>query len=489
MWVFTAVNKTIQNGYAFPTDGNFTGGFQFHESKWQVLIITMPYRCLRGMLTILQTAYMVKLSFVLLSILLIAWAAKEITGTYKASIWSLALFAVYPTAELMQQIPMWVGDFFTSILLLAAVLLLYLAKKSYRQKWKSLIYAMLSIVFLITAYSIWNGGIYAVAAYSLVLVYLLVSSWLRDIKKALILSLVATGIAYLVCAVSPYSVFLFRGLPIYPNILPLLSQQLFSNWNNFTFFTIPGSIGITIFGAMISSILVILALSDFLHGKGDELLGILLLLIAIGLPMALTDLRFNSLIIMEIAIVSGISISRIESRMSMLMFFLLIVVCGIIIITEAGAQAPIFSSTPAFHSAMAWANGNTPPDSLFLTDVNDGISVEYWSNRSVYSTYWYGSANDWHGFSDWLFSPECNSGYLLSTKADYLIINRFWLPINATTGWEYIEMQYNLTIKPSNSTLLELENATMASCGNATLELAYRNGLTSIYRIEYQDSV
>jgi hypothetical protein len=50
-------------------------------------------------------------------------------------------------------------------------------------------------------------------------------------------------------------------------------------------------------------------------------------------------------------------------------------------------------------------------------------------------------------------------------------------------------MQYNLTIKPSNSTLLELENATMASCGNATLELAYRNGLTSIYRIEYQDSV
>jgi len=488
MVAFAAMNITVQNNYVLPHYvTNLTSSppyqFRFTEAPFQVYVVTVPYYFLHSVLPILETAYLVKAAFVAVSVLVIILFCKRITGGYKAAVFATALFAIYPTANAIQSLAEWTGDFFLPILLTASILLLIYAKDNYRDRKKLIMFGALSIILLAGSYLSWRGGAFAIVSYAVVLFFLGVNAMLKDARKTFAVTLVAGAAVYLLFV---HTIIQQSGSFVPQVILVVLTQQnydvILKSSLILTILRHANIVGIAI-GFALSGMLVFLSAFRFIKQKNGEIIGILLLLIVLAVPLALQVQRFVSLMVIEVAIVSGIALSQIKSKKVMAAFCVLIIAYGLISVSEMLATPSILYASPDYHAAMLWVSHNTPANSLFLTDYLDAEAVQYWGNRSVYGTSWW-NPSAITSFSDFLYTSPCNGSYLTATDANYIIINRFWCDTVVNVSLcEDVSAQYNLTAARSDNTIGELELTNPVACGSKELSLVYENNATRIFNI------
>ena len=488
MVAFAAMNFTVQNNYILPQNiTNLTSSppyqFRFTEAPFLVYAVTVPYHYLHPLLTILEIAYLIKSLFIILSILIIIFFCKRITGGYKAGMLAVGLFAVFPTANFIQGFLEWNGDFFLPILLLASIICLILARESWeRTNWhlsSTALFSCLSIILLIGATISWRGGEFALVSYAAVLLFIILNSILKNTRKAF-------GIVFTIGVVA-WFFFARTDIQNTGSILIVLTQQMYSNLNVSILanaYKDIATIVIALIGFTIAGALVFLGAIEFFKKKNIELFGIILLLMVIAIPVALQDSRFASLMVIEVAIIGGIMLSLINSKRLLLGFCILIALCGVTTVMQIITTQALFYSSPSYHSAMQWIESNTPANSLFITDYLDSAAIQYWGNRSVYGTSWWN--DNISSFPDFLYTTPCNATYLIKSMANYMVINKFWCTSNAssTTPCETLLVQYNLNTSPTSTTFDQLEYGNVTACGSLQLNLTYQNNQTRIYRIE-----
>jgi hypothetical protein len=286
----------------------------FLESPLQVYSILVPYQLMGGALALIQTMYLIKALFVVLSVMLVYLFTERVTRDYKASLCAVGILAVIPTATLVQAFDELAGDFFTPILLMVALWFLLDAWQK-----KGTVHLITSLAFLGLSVIFWNGGAYALFSYAIAAI-LLTQYQKLGIKKAITLAVAATFILFpIYYIIAPYLNTL--GAPftavelsnitapnaqanIYLlNFYVLISQQLlFFVW---PFIAVPVCIGVLIFGLPAASSYLFLNESAAFNMKERETYLIMAVAIITVIPFVLVNSRFTSLLILPFSVLAG----------------------------------------------------------------------------------------------------------------------------------------------------------------------------------------
>ena len=476
----------------------------FDESYIQVYLVTVPYSVLRGLLSIQQTMYVVKAALVLLSALIVYFFSKEIGGN-RAGYLALLLFAVSPLAIYTQSLGVWTGDVISPIFLSGAILFMLYANKKFGSK-SMYSYAAASIFFLVVAYASWNGGVYAVITYLFALFLIALRKLINSTAQVLLFGVVALSIAFLIYIPSPYNIGVFSGGNYVGGIFQTIIQ--FASNNNFSLYGTgdvrnPSDLGasqlynlLLPIGFLTSTFLIAIAAYSFLRknkAASEEYSFISAIVIyLIATVIALSDRRFDSLAILPIAMLSGVGLNLLIDNVkadtrryqyTKFIFSILIILVLIgSIIQIIKAQYPT-DLTYDYTSAMQWIRQSTPSNATFLTNIFDEAPIIYYGNRSSAIDGWNGGlwgrfpSNRIARFDNFLFAPQCNSTYLNSTGANYLVVDKFWL------YYGFIQAR---NTNGTNMQQLIQNNNFHTTCGGLNLLLVYESGqnLTRIYSIQ-----
>ncbi len=476
----------------------------FDESWLQVYFITIPYSILRGFLSIEQAMHAVKAAFVLFSALIVYLLGKELGGQ-KAGYLSMLFFAISPLAIYTQSLGLWTGDAITPIFLAASILFLLYAKAS-RSARKLILWGLLSVMSLTMAYLSWNGGIYAVVAYLFVVLLFLLGRFTSSHSKTFFAGIALLGLSFLAYILSPYNMGIFSGGNYAGGILHTIAQ-FFSN-NNFSLYGTgdvrnpidfnpnPAYDILLPIGFLTSTFLIAVCANSFLRqkekGQAQSAFIAVAFIYLISAVIALSDRRFDSLAIIPIAVLSGSGLHVLLKahdskpkayRYTKLAFSILMVLVLLgSVVQIIVAQYPV-DLTGDYISSMKWLSINTPKNSTFLTNIFDEAPIIYYGDRQSAIDGWNGGlwgrfpSNSIREFNNFLFSSQCNSTYLNSTGANYLIVDKFWL---------YRGFISNKSANGTNMKHLILDNNFHINCGGLNLLLIYESGynLTRIYSIQ-----
>lgn len=476
----------------------------FDESYIQVYLVTVPYSVLRGFLSVQQTMYVVKAALVLLSSLIVYFFSKEIGGT-RAGYLALLLFAVSPLAIYTQSLGVWTGDVISPIFLSGAILFMLYANKEISSK-SMYLHAAASIFFLVVAYASWNGGVYAVITYIFTFLLIAFKKLINSTALVLLFGVVALSIAFLIYIPSPYNMGVFSGGNYAGGILQTIIQ--FASNNNFSLYGTgdvrnPSDLGanplynlLLPIGFLTSTFLIALAVYSFLRknkaGSEDFSFISAIAIYLIAAVIALSDRRFDSLAILPIAILSGSGLSILIDNVKanphhhqyikfiFLVLIILVLIGSIVQIIEAQYPTDL---TFDYTSTMQWIRQNTPSNATFLTNIFDEAPIIYYGNRSSAIDGWNGGlwgripSNRVARFDNFLFAHQCNSTYLNSTGANYLIVDKFWL---------FYGFILARNTNGTNMQQLIQNNNFYTACSGLNLFLVYESGqnLTRIYLIQ-----
>lgn len=293
----------------------------FGEKPLLFWISVGPIMVLKPILGFNGTIFFIHGLFLLLSLALVYFFTMKITENTKYSIYAVLLFAIMPTAVLTQGFSNYIGDFYMPIIALFSLFMLILAVENYPQKVKVLIYGIVSITFLIIAYLLWNGGAYAIVTVLGGLVAYLLSSKIGT-RKTIILFLIATPILYLLYLHSPLYVGpdlsnVYATYPSNLNVAVLNAIIFFSQQTGVylekTVVSI-NALSLMIIAILSSSLLYLIpTLKTFGKKKASPWLSAIITTFILSAPLALLDSRFESLIILPIAIIAGTGTMEIPS--------------------------------------------------------------------------------------------------------------------------------------------------------------------------------
>lgn len=308
----------------------------FGERLGSFYITTIPYLLTGSLLGLDGTIFLVHALLVILACLITYSLASRLTNDKRSGIIAVALLAVMPTAIESQSFANYVGDFFVSILGMASLwfLLTYL-------KNKRISFLALGCVIAYCASQMWNGGDIIFASLFAALGVI----WLSDradsryvLSSALVLSLLGYYLIYphLSLYVGPSLSNVNVHLESHAfalNILTLASQQ------NLLFGIRAYSFGIILAGIALYLFPLLLLVKKPTVDK--EMLGVCALLL-IALPVALTDARFESFVVLPMAILAGAGIKRIKMPHKLPIYTLLLVLMALLGILEVWSVVTYF---------------------------------------------------------------------------------------------------------------------------------------------------
>ena len=327
----------------------------FGESPYMLYLAIVPFKFTRNILTLQQTMILVKSLFLIAAALITYIFARRLAGP-KAAVLALSSYILISLISPVQYLSTWYGDLFTSVFLMASLLIMADKNLSLKQ-------LVLALFLLIFAYITWNGGIFAIVVF----------------------------LAFLIASL----------------IFPYLGIKT----NNYT-------IALTL--TLIASISVALIVSP----------------------------RFLSLGFIPFAVLLGIFLKSITRNKWITTLTMAIFFFAWLYLAELAIFAPFPAiNMPQSQQALTWLSSHTPPNATFLTNENDALSAEYYSNRTSYSDWWGPNANanlnSWYAFAN---ASVCNSTYLRAISPDYLLIGA-WYKVPWLHGNQSAQCQgMNLTI-------------------------------------------
>lgn len=473
----------------------------FSESWLQVYLVTIPYSVLRGFLGVAQTMYVVKAALVVFSSIIVYFFGKELGGK-NAGYFALLLFAVSPLAIYAQGLGVWSGDVIAPVFLSASILFMLYANANLGKK-VFYLWAALSASFVILAYMSWDGGAYAIVTYMFALLLIGLQALIHDRPKVLLIGAVFIAIAFLLYIPSPYNIGVFSG-GNYAGGISQTALQLFSNSDLSQYgsgaVTNPPDVSSAFAaffpaGFFTSTVLILASLYFFLRkekaiSNARAFIAVTVMYL-IATVIALSYRRFDSLDIIPIAILSGAGLNGILNktkpnpkafsfvRLVFAIFILIVLLGSVLQVLKAGYPTDL---TNDYLSSMQWIAQYTPANATFLTNIFDEAPIIYYGNRQSALDGWNGglwgriSANEINNFDNFLFAPKCNSTYINDTRANYLVVDKFWL--------------YPGYIKQGNVNGTNMKTLVDGNfeipCGDLTLSLVYNSGynITKIYKIE-----
>ena len=293
----------------------------FKEKALLAYVAIWPYWLLRPLgFTLFDTLYLLLGLFVAGSMAVVFIFGKRIGGA-RASMLGVLLFAVMPTAVQTQLLSVYTGDFFIGILLMMALLLLVVAVDSHKQQRKALIFGLLSILPLIVAAFLWNGGLYVVATYGFVAALLVLRKFTNSLRW-----LVFYACILLVCIFV-----LYRYSPVYVwtdisniNVPPHSDFATVIEFNALTALTqqdMAVNMQVMYIALLLGFALCVLPALWFIcmyKGSPDNATVALVGGLLCGLPLALLNARWESLIIMPLAALAGAGLSKVHTKNPMI---------------------------------------------------------------------------------------------------------------------------------------------------------------------------
>ena len=419
-------------------------------------------------ISLMQSMQILPILFGLLGIILAYLFTEQLTGNKKTALWAAFFFAVIPAAVFKTSAGEWRGESFVPILLASALALLAIRKPSLYGG-KPWLRIGGSILLIAIAYYTWNGGVYAVAAYLLILGMLLTDTLLKHPNKIALISIGGMVLAALGALM----------------ILPALSGTNFgsslSEVQPPTFFTIAANIGFLI-------LLVPLGIWYLFkeYDLREEKVAYYAVwgMIAVSIPLMLYETRTIVAIAMPACIFGAIGIQYLlEKRHTSKYLLALIAVFSMassVYAFSVGSQPA--GINPQELAALAWLRNNTAQNATVLTFWQDGSLVEGLANRTSYSDSVVG-LDKGAGFERFLFENQGNLSYIAAIKPQYLLIRHYWL--NITLGMELqAHISTNTSLNGTNLKMLEAFPSNIIE-GNLILLQIFHNNDSAIYKAYY----
>ena len=436
-----AMKQTIANGYILRTNplASFPNHPYIFPETGLIYFAVYTYRML-PFLGIFGSMYLIKILFTILGVITVFLFAKKITKNVQAGLLASLLYATSEIGMTAEAFNRWKGDSFVPILLLFSILMFLnlIENKNHYNLLKKIGASVLIIAPLIFSYYIWNGGLYAIAAFFFVLTAIITSNLIPDTKKhtlGIILLLVAAWVVFIyfhlnnAVSLGPINLtpHLFIG-----DILQLLGQlesayylpSLIYHTYLYYIWVLAGFL--STFGLLIITIRLYKPSHKDKNQKNAYTA--ILAMLLFGIPFAILQYRFNSLIYLPVSIIAGCSIALIPSSWKL---YMKIFIPSIIIIVLIFAIYQIISTpqytgmSQQFHRELIWIVNNTPKNATFLNFNGDGTAIQYWTNRTTYSDTNYADnqtvVNDYYSF---LYARAGNFSYLNQIKPDYLLIHQ-----------------------------------------------------------------
>ncbi len=457
--------------------------FPVGESMALIYMAVVPYWLLQGLIPLQVVFYGEIMAFVLLGGLVAYLLARRLLDA-RAGLLAIVLLAVYPTAEVAQT--NWLGDLFAPILLLASLLLLLWAVDAHdRWEWDRFFLLMLASAFtIVMAWGIWSGGFYAVVIWCFAILFL----WLRryaDFRTSfavmLLLGVAAYGIYILVGSIDGIGSGYISVTPYYTIELTFMTQDYPFIANGAYAYQ-----GVGLLPDMALSLMAMLLGAWYmLRGTALQKDGVAVLLLAYLLisPYPLSEMRYNSLIILPLAVLGGIGISS-QRRFNGLGWNVLIVIGLGCLVASVATSAIAPYQTAGFLRAMGWVRNNTPSNSIFVSHSSETGPIEYYGNRTAYPAPIYSTFPQQRPFNNFLLSRACNLSYFRGSNASYVEVESNWHPDDYYWAWLDLPAQTNLS-DPSfdGSNLQALLSGDALSCDNVTLAPVWLN-YTYIFKVE-----
>jgi asparagine N-glycosylation enzyme membrane subunit Stt3 len=480
--------QTLANHWVVPRidiHSGFSPNNPYLESNGLVYLALIFYPLLHS---VQYSMYLMQAVFALASMAIVYLFAKELSGSTKASLFAMFIYATLPVAIYKNAINVWRGDSFTPILLAASLLCLVYFIKWHSQKSKRWYYCtaalILSVLLISLSYGVWNGGIYALATY-ITAIFILSHEYLfKDLKLdfLLVLMLLAAGwYAYSLTSYYPAS----NNNAMYRTTSELQPTSFIYLLSG-TLFAVP----LALFG-----LFGFFASEDKLQKAVPYLTAFVML--AIAIPEASVEVRFVSLIAIPLAIFSGEALHLIGQKIEAIpvsydklaRFFWIIVAASILL----SVYQPLISATlpevsASYHSNMLWIRNNTPSNTTFLTDWDDGSAIEGWGQRESYTDTVIGENSlRIQNFSDFLYADSGNLSYVAQVHPDYLLVRTYWVNLEQSIQIQGGPRIANATFNGTNfQTLLEAPN-TITGNGVTLRKIFNQNG-TIIYAAQNYSS-
>lgn len=490
VYVTIAAKDAIANGYIPAPLASLTAG-PWAEQGLVYLIISFYY-IFGHFLSLIQTMFLIKFAFTAISAMTIYLFAIKLSNSRKTGLIALLLYAVSNIAMLLDSFEYWYGDAFTPILSVISLLLLIYALES--RNWKRIACGCGSVLSLIAAYLIWNGGMYALIAYGITLssIYMLRKGYAKSRIAAMTLiglaSLTAIYVLLpaLIQAIAPqaYSTPQFLLFSDYPNFnillgIPMVAGQFYTMVLSGYSWHLPFSAVIfameAIAGFIVFTLMALLTIKRFdlsqatLTQRYAYLALAMPLLFSIPFSLLPSAFRYNSLSYIPIIILAAVSFKD-----YLLPILYLYAVAGIVMTVFFTGQLGIFHDP--YMKAVAWIRNNTSQNSTFFTYDDYCLPIAYYDNRTCMDPQ-QGS----NLFAVFLSQKAYNFSIINESNPDYIVISSdFWDPNNAMPS-SFIAASINQSITGNDTNLALLERGSLSS--QSGLDEVYGTNSTKIYKV------
>lgn len=429
--------------------------------------------------------------FTVLGTSVVFFLTKRLTDSERWGLLGATFYALEPNAIAINTFgSVWVGDSFVPILIgLAALFFLIGADRKSRGDNGWFLIGSLSLVPLLLSTWLWNGGWFGFVsilfAGGLVVVYLL-----RGLREAMVSFIALLVMGWIVFAV--FSGVVDNATPSFNNLLLMLSQMRPGQ----SFYEL-AALGLLVYLLTVSATLSRFPLK--VASRSQQMTFMIVLgLLLVGIPFAIYDARWNTLLVIPISILAGAFVYSIDGEMSgkrQISMAGFIVFCNFLFVFFMSYQVTALINSPSFISMLSWIRGNTPQNATFLAHDKEGGYIAAFAGRVSYMTSPPVNGTHEHAaFLAFLQAEPYNFSYLWKIKPDYLIIGNLTM-FRYDQGLEYKAENWNPPFQ-SNYYLLEAgENVSAytksANSINESIKLikVYGSNAFLIYRIYYMNRI
>lgn len=500
---FGVAQHTLANHLIIPTPlphSGFPIKNDFSEKPGLIYILLSAYLVAKLFLptiTLYTIVRLIPLLFGIFGMLEAYILAYSMTKDRNISILSMLIMAILPAAVIRTQATEYRGETYAPIIL-GAIFISILGYQKAKSvfSYKFLLSLIFGAVLLFIALVSWIGSYYILAVFGF-LTIIAISFKITSSKLRAVLITLFSGIALWLL-----------GWLLLPHLLPSYYNYLQTNKYMFESIIETQPVSISSIQMYLNSTVLLAPFGILLYifrkrtNFGDltfmmlfaNLLVVALLLSAqvrwitlIALPISV----FSAYFISETLGVSSASYKRIGIKYRNIARAVAVIIILSIIISSAGTQLSQTASgiiPNGFQSAISWVRSNTPTNSTFLTEWQEGSVIESLANRTVYvdSVDKGQNATEIYNLSRFIFAKGYNFTYLRAVRPNYLLLRYAWY--NESHG---LEIEGNLTNVSINSTNMHLLlNNTNSSIENAgvVLDKVFSNNDTVIYKVGYQNS-
>ncbi len=436
------MKQTIDNNYTIGPDplSSFpTHPYVFAE-QGIIYLAVLPYRMLH-FLGLFGTMYLIKALFLILGVVTVYFFSKRISSSTYAGLLGMLFYAVSQVGIFTEAFNRWKGDVFVPVLLVFSVLvLLHLIETPREQKGLRLLMLAMLLLSLLFSTLLWNGGLYADAAFGFAVLALFLEGHTRYFRNSALILAAIIAAGWMLIAFTQLHNTIGLGPLTMPQLNYTASQlvQMLGQVEPLAYQTAllyntvyyPFWIFVGFLGSFAILFITILRFQFPTHGRSERRAYVAALsLLLFGIPLAILLSRFNSLIFMEIAILSGSSFGLLGSATSRkLLLGLLLVVVPLTVLFAAYQilTTPEYAGISSqFHSQLLWVKQNTPHNATFLSLDGDGTAIQYWANRTTYTdTNLADNVTRIEAFYTFLNARAGNFTYLQRIKPDYLLLHQ-----------------------------------------------------------------